>query len=116
MCERTTTAVALSAKVNSSKTNTVALLIKELVRHGKPMMIFDWKRNYRDLLHGPNPVPLEVYTVGRSVRPLRFNPLIPPPETDIKIRNSSGIAASKNIPMQNIPNAAAVITAEASEN
>lgn len=76
---------AIFGRSGAGKTNTVALLIKELVRHGKPMMIFDWKRNYRDLLIGPDPVPLEVYTVGRSVRPLHFNPLIPPPSTDIKI-------------------------------
>ena len=76
---------AIFGRSGAGKTNTVALLIRELVRHGKPMMIFDWKRNYRDLLHGPDPVPLEVYTVGRSIRPLHFNPLIPPPQTDIKI-------------------------------
>ena len=63
----------------------MALLIRELVRHQKPFLIFDWKRNYRDLLAGPEPVPLEVYTVGRRVRPLHFNPLIPPPGTDAKI-------------------------------
>ena len=77
---------AIFGRSGAGKTNTVALLIRELVRHRKPMMIFDWKRNYRDLLHGPDPVPLEVYTVGRSIRPLHFNPLIPPPQTDIKIR------------------------------
>jgi hypothetical protein len=76
---------AIFGRSGAGKTNTVALLIKELVRHGKPMMIFDWKRNYRDLLDGSDPVPLEVYTVGRSIRPLHFNPLIPPPQTDIKI-------------------------------
>lgn len=77
--------MAIFGRSGAGKTNTVALLIKELVRHGKPFMIFDWKRNYRDLLAGPDPVPLEVYTVGRPVRPLHFNPLIPPPGTDIKI-------------------------------
>lgn len=76
---------AIFGRSGAGKTNTVALLIRTLVDHRKPFMIFDWKRNYRDLLDGPNPVPLEVYTVGRSVRPLRFNPLIPPPATDTKI-------------------------------
>lgn len=77
--------MAIFGRSGAGKTNTVALLIKELVRHHKPFMIFDWKRNYRDLLVGPEPVPMEVYTVGRPVHPLRFNPLIPPPGTDIKI-------------------------------
>lgn len=75
--------MAVFGRSGAGKTNTVALLIKELVRHKKPFLIFDWKRNYRDLLaHG---VPLEIYTVGRPVHPLYFNPLIPPPGTDLKI-------------------------------
>lgn len=75
--------MAIFGRSGAGKTNTVALLIKELVRHKKPFLIFDWKRNYRDLLaHG---VPLEVYTVGRPVHPLYFNPLIPPPGTDLKV-------------------------------
>jgi DNA helicase HerA-like ATPase len=75
--------MAIFGRSGAGKTNTVALLIKELVRHHKPFLIFDWKRNYRDLLaHG---VPLEIYTVGRSVHPLYFNPLIPPPGTDLKV-------------------------------
>ena len=75
--------MAIFGRSGAGKTNTVALLIKELVRHKKPFLIFDWKRNYRDLLaHG---VPLEIYTVGRPARPLYFNPLIPPPGTDLKV-------------------------------
>ena len=77
--------MAIFGRSGAGKTNTVALLIKELVRHGKPFMIFDWKRNYRDLLAGPEPIPLEVYTVGQAVRPIRFNPLIPPPQTDLTV-------------------------------
>ena len=77
--------MAIFGRSGAGKTNTVAVLIKELVRHNKPFMIFDWKRNYRDLLTPAHNVPLEVYTVGRPVHPLRFNPLIPPPSTDIKI-------------------------------
>ncbi len=75
--------MAVFGRGGAGKTNTVALLIKELVRHKKPFLIFDWKRNYRDLL--AHNVPLEVYTVGRPVHPLHFNPLIPPPGTDLKI-------------------------------
>lgn len=77
--------MAIFGRSGAGKTNTVALILRELARHGRPFMIFDWKRNYRDMLAGPNPLPMEVYTVGRPVHPLRFNPLIPPPGTDIKI-------------------------------
>lgn len=48
-------------------------------------MLFDWKRNYRDLLACDNPIPLEIYTVGKKVRPLRFNPLIPPRGTSPQV-------------------------------
>lgn len=75
--------MAVFGRSGAGKTNTVALLIKELVRHQKPFLIFDWKRNYRDLL--AHDVPLEVYTVGKPVHPLHFNPLIPPPGTDLKV-------------------------------
>ena len=75
--------MAIFGRSGAGKTNTVALLIKELVRHKKPFLIFDWKRNYRDLL--AHDVPLEIYTVGRPVHPLHFNPLIPPPGTDMKV-------------------------------
>ncbi|MDF7822836.1 DUF87 domain-containing protein [Pontiellaceae bacterium B12227] len=75
--------MAIFGRSGAGKTNTVALLIKELVRHKKPFLIFDWKRNYRDLL--AHDVPLEIYTVGRPVHPLYFNPLIPPPGTDLKV-------------------------------
>jgi hypothetical protein len=49
------------------------------VQAGKPFLVFDWKRNYRDLLTLPEFSELHVFTVGRSVAPVRFNPLIPPP-------------------------------------
>ena len=47
-------------------------------------MVFDWKRNYRDLLVGPEFQGVEVYTIGRDIAPLTFNPLIPPVGTDPK--------------------------------
>jgi hypothetical protein len=77
--------MAIFGRSGAGKTNTIALLLRELVCHEVPFMIFDWKRNYRDCLAQPIPIPMEVYTVGRPIHPLRFNPLIPPPGTDIKI-------------------------------
>lgn len=32
------------------KTNLSFHLLRELKRHGKPFLVFDWKKNYRDLL------------------------------------------------------------------
>jgi hypothetical protein len=69
--------IAIFGRSGAGKTNTVFLLIDNLTRHKKPFLIFDWKRNYRDLLAGPNNNTL-VYTVGGTASPFAFNPLIPP--------------------------------------
>src|SRR3972149_1231006 len=45
-------------------------------------MVFDWKRNYRDLLQLPELRDPLVFTVGGRVAPFHFNPLIPPPGTE----------------------------------
>jgi hypothetical protein len=60
------------------------LLLRELKRKGKPVLVFDWKRNYRDLLALPEFQDMEVYTIGRNTAPFTFNPLIPPPGTNPK--------------------------------
>jgi len=62
----------------AGKTNSAFLLLRELNRNGKPFLIFDWKRNYRDLLSIREFEDLKVYTIGREISPLSFNPLIPP--------------------------------------
>jgi len=77
--------LAIFGRSGAGKTNTVIRLIKELARNKKPFLLFDWKRNYRDLLACKNPIPLEIYTAGIGIRPLRFNPLIPPTGTSPKV-------------------------------
>lgn len=77
--------VAVFGRSGAGKTNFVLLILWNFLKHAKPFMVFDWKRNYRDFLrvHGTEGVLL--FTVGRSVRPFTFNPWIPPPGTDTKI-------------------------------
>lgn len=72
---------AIFGRSGAGKTNTVFLLIENLLNHKKPFLIFDWKRNYRDLLAVGDDDVL-VYTVGRDIVPFSFNPLIPPAKTD----------------------------------
>lgn len=76
--------VAIFGRSGAGKTNTVFVLLNDLLAKKKPFLIFDWKRNYRDLLavSGEN---ILVYTVGRDTSPLVFNPLIPPAGTDPKV-------------------------------
>lgn len=73
--------IALFGRSGSGKTNIAYLILLNLVRAGKPFLVFDWKRNYRDLLGLPECNDLLIFTVGRNVSPFRFNPLIPPPGT-----------------------------------
>lgn len=76
--------IAIFGRSGAGKTNTVFVLLNDLLNKKKPFLIFDWKRNYRDLLQVTNEKIL-VYTVGRNTSPFLFNPLIPPTGTDPKI-------------------------------
>lgn len=61
------------------KTNISYGMIEQLVEAGVPVLIFDFsKRNYRDLLSTKLKDKIDVYTVGRNVAPLKFNPFNPP--------------------------------------
>ena len=66
----------------AGKTNLGFLIVQQLQEQKKPFLLFDWKRNYRDLLALPGFEDVAVYTIGRAVSSLSFNPLIPPPETN----------------------------------
>ncbi|MEM1354998.1 MAG: DUF87 domain-containing protein [Planctomycetota bacterium] len=69
--------VLICGRSGSGKTNLTFVLLDAVMRRGIKVLAMDWKRGYRDLLtRHPD---LRVYTVGRSVSPIRFNPLIPPP-------------------------------------
>jgi hypothetical protein len=80
--------VGIFGTTGSGKTNCAFLLLRELAAKKKPFLIFDWKRNYRDLIFFDEFRGLKIYTVGRDIAPLFFNPLIPPegtqPETWLK--------------------------------
>ena len=86
--------ISIFGRSGAGKTNTVFLLVKNLLNHNKPFLIFDWKRNYRDLLAGQDKQTL-VYTVGGSTSPFAFNPLIPPKgvEPDIWLKKLIEIIA-----------------------
>ena len=65
------------------KTNPiVSIILRQLHSHKKPFLVFDWKKNYRDLRQLLEFSSLKVCTVGRDVAPFKFNPLIPPPGSE----------------------------------
>jgi hypothetical protein len=76
--------VGVFGRSGAGKTNIGFLILKQLQDKGKPVLIFDWKRNYRDLLALPEFRDIEVYTIGRNIAPFTFNPLIPPEGTNPK--------------------------------
>lgn len=77
--------IGIFGRSGSGKTNTVFVLLWNLLKKKKPFLIFDWKRNYRDILAHKLGKGVKVYTIGRDVCPFFFNPLIPPAGTDAQI-------------------------------
>lgn len=77
--------ITIFGRSGCGKTNLVFGIIRNLIEKRKPFIIFDWKRNYRDLISKPYGKELKVFTVGRKLSPFGFNPLIPPPGTDPEI-------------------------------
>jgi type IV secretory pathway VirB4 component len=77
--------IGIFGRSGSGKTNTVFVILWNLLKKKKPFLIFDWKRNYRDILGHKLGKEVKVYTIGRDVSPFHFNPLIPPKGTDPQI-------------------------------
>jgi len=73
--------IGIFGRSGAGKTNAGFILIENLLKKGKPILVLDWKRNYRDLLLYLEGHDFLIFTVGRSVSPFQFNPLIPPAGT-----------------------------------
>ena len=73
--------IAVFGRSGAGKTNFIYRIIQTLMQNNKPFLVFDWKRNYRDLLKIFPKDSVKIYTIGRDISPFKFNPLIPPPGT-----------------------------------
>ena len=73
--------LGIFGRSGSGKTNVGMALTLSFLKKRKPFLIFDWKRNYRDLLSLPQAENVLVFTVGRDIAPFHFNPLMPPQGT-----------------------------------
>jgi len=71
--------ILIAGMTGTGKTNTAYQFLIQLKLKDKPFLIFDWKKNYRDLIQIPLFKELKIYTVGSKTSPFYFNPLIPPP-------------------------------------
>jgi len=70
--------IGIFGVTGSGKTNTSFLILLNFLEARKPFLVFDWKRNYRDLTSLPGAEDILIFTVGRDVAPFHLNPLIPP--------------------------------------
>jgi hypothetical protein len=77
--------VTIFGHSGSGKTNLGYLILQNFLRKKIPFLVFDWKRNYRDLLALDKDHLVHVYTVGRGLKPFALNPLIPPPGTSPEV-------------------------------
>jgi len=77
--------IGIFGRSGCGKTNLAYLILQGLVKADKPFLVFDWKRNYRDLLSREEFSNMLIFTVGRGISPFRFNPLVPPPGTPAKV-------------------------------
>ncbi|MFQ6120031.1 MAG: ATP-binding protein [Methanosarcinales archaeon] len=80
--EEWTKHICIVGMTGVGKTNLVFQILKEFKKKNKPFLVFDWKKNYRDLLQLNEFKDIKVYTVGRELIQFKFNPLIPPKGTD----------------------------------
>ena len=79
--------IGIFSITGGGKTNTGMLLALQLIKKRIPVMVIDWKRQWRSILSLAEPLDLkgiEVYTIGRDVIPFLWNPFRPPPNVDYK--------------------------------
>lgn len=78
--------IGVFGRSGSGKTNVAFQLLRSLKKKRKPFLVFDWKRNYRDLLLCPEFENLIVFGIGKKVSlNFGFNPLKPPAGVSVRV-------------------------------
>lgn len=75
--------IMISGMTGVGKTTAALQIIKELRRHGKNFLVFDWQREYKKLRKLEQFKDLKVLRVGKDST-FRFNPLVPPKGTNVE--------------------------------
>jgi DNA helicase HerA-like ATPase len=74
--------IMITGMTSTGKTTAAIQILRELARHGKNFMVFDWQREYKKLKKLEEFKELHVLRVEKDG--FRFNPLIPPKGTDVR--------------------------------
>ncbi|MDK2465121.1 MAG: DUF87 domain-containing protein, partial [Candidatus Korarchaeota archaeon] len=70
--------IAILGRSGAGKSNVAYLLALNLLRHGRPFMVLDWRRNYAHLARRPEGRSLVTLGIG-TPKQIAFNPLHPSP-------------------------------------
>ncbi len=70
--------LAVVGRSGAGKTNVAFHLLRQLTDRKIPFLFLDWKRTARHLLPRLK-AKVNIYTPGRPLSPLAFNPFVPPP-------------------------------------
>lgn len=70
--------LAIVGRSGAGKTNVAFHLLRQLTDRKIPFLFLDWKRTARHLLPRLK-AKVNIYTPGRPLSPLAFNPFVPPP-------------------------------------
>lgn len=76
--------ILIAGMTGTGKTNLMFQILRQLVKHGKPFLIFDWKKSYRDLKNLSGFEDVKIIEIGSKECGFRFNPLIAPAGVDPK--------------------------------
>jgi len=71
--------ILISGITGAGKTNLSFIMLQNLLKSGKPFLVFDWKQSYRELKELPDFKDLKIIRLGNLDCNFKFNPLIPPP-------------------------------------
>jgi hypothetical protein len=74
--------IMITGMTSTGKTTAAIQILRELTRHGKNFMVFDWQREYKKLRKLDEFKDLRVLRVEKDG--FKFNPLIPPRGTDVR--------------------------------
>ena len=63
--------VGIFGSTGTGKTTLAKNILRELISHKIPFIVFDWERNYRDLIRENKDI--KIFTIGADISPFFFN-------------------------------------------